>query len=51
MTGGKGNDTYIVVVAGDKVIENSSEGIDSVKSDVSFVLGDEIENLTMSTAP
>ena len=47
MSGGKGNDTFIVQVVGDKVLENADEGTDSVISDVSFVLGDNIENLTL----
>ena len=47
MSGGKGNDTFIVQVVGDKVLENANEGTDTVISNVSFVLGDDIENLTL----
>ena len=48
MRGGKGNDTYIVDSSGDKVVESSSEGTDNVRSSVSFMLGPNIENLTLT---
>jgi trimeric autotransporter adhesin len=49
MTGGKGNDTYFVDNAGDKLHENANEGTDSVKvaNLVDFTLGAELENLTL----
>ncbi len=50
MTGGFGNDTYIVDTAGDVVIENASEGIDAVQSNLSYMLGDHLENLRLTGA-
>ena len=47
LTGGVGNDTY-VVSTGDSVVENASEGTDTVQSDVSFILGANVENLTLT---
>lgn len=48
LTGGKGNDTYFVDNSGDVVIEAESEGTDTVNSSISFVLGNHIENLTLT---
>ena len=45
--GGVGNDTYIVG-SGDVVIEMTGEGDDTVMSDVSYTLGDHIENLILT---
>ncbi|QXH45711.1 calcium-binding protein [Pseudomonas xanthosomatis] len=51
LTGGKGNDTY-VVGAGDTVVEGLNEGTDLVQAHVSFTLGANLENLTlMGSAP
>ena len=47
LTGGAGNDTYIVG-SGDTVVENANEGIDMVKSSVTWTLGANIENLTLT---
>jgi len=47
LAGGLGNDTY-VVGAGDVIVENPGEGIDTVISSISWTLGDNIENLRMS---
>jgi Ca2+-binding RTX toxin-like protein len=46
LTGGQGNDTYVVGV-GDSVVELPDEGTDTVQSDMSYVLGANIENLTL----
>ena len=48
MYGGPGNDLYIVDNPGDLVIENFHQGSDRVKSSISFVLGENIENLTLT---
>jgi VCBS repeat-containing protein len=48
MSGGAGDDTYIVDNTGDSVNENAGEGIDSVRSSVSYVLGANVENLTLT---
>ena len=49
LVGGDGNDTYIVDNVGDQAIESSSSGgTDLVKSSVSFTLGANVENLTLT---
>jgi Ca2+-binding RTX toxin-like protein len=47
MYGGTGNDTYGVDNAGDTVVENASEGVDTVNISViaSYTLGNNVENL------
>ena len=47
LTGGTGNDTY-VVGAGDTVTEAASAGTDTVQSAVSWTLGNNVENLTLT---
>ena len=47
MTGGKGADVYFVDNKDDKIFEKAGEGIDLVKSTVSFTLADNVENLTL----
>ncbi|MDB5875477.1 MAG: tandem-95 repeat protein [Ramlibacter sp.] len=46
--GGAGNDTYVVDDAGDTVTEQAGEGTDIVQSSVSYTLGANIENLTLT---
>ncbi len=48
LTGLAGNDTYVVQNAGDVVVEAADAGIDTVQSAVSFTLGDNLENLTLT---
>ncbi|MBZ8141341.1 hypothetical protein CLD22_15730 [Rubrivivax gelatinosus] len=48
MAGGAGDDTYVVDVSGDSIGENAGEGSDSVRSQVSWTLGANVENLTLT---
>jgi len=48
LSGLGGNDTYIVNSSGDVVVENANEGIDLVRSAVTFTLTDHVENLTLT---
>ena len=47
LIGGTGNDTYLVDSAGDVIVENANEGIDTVKINASYSLSDNLENLTL----
>jgi Ca2+-binding RTX toxin-like protein len=47
LTGGTGSDTY-VVGAGDTVVELANEGTDHVLSSVNFMLGGNVEKLTLT---
>ena len=48
MSGGGGNDTYVVDSVGDAVIEAAAAGTDLVQSAVTFTLGANLENLTLT---
>jgi Ca2+-binding RTX toxin-like protein len=50
MTGGAGNDTYVVDDVRDRVTESSgaANGVDLVQSSASYVLGLNVENLTLT---
>jgi len=51
LAGGLGNDTYVLGAnAGTTVIENASEGTDTVQVGASYTLGANIENLTLTAA-
>jgi Ca2+-binding RTX toxin-like protein len=50
MSGGKGNDTYIVDNVLDRAFEALNEGVDTVLSSVTFKLGSNVENLTLTGA-
>ena len=48
LTGGAGNDTYVVDNAADLVTENLAEGTDLVQSSVTHTLAANVENLTLT---
>ncbi|MBI2254724.1 MAG: hypothetical protein HYU58_08910 [Proteobacteria bacterium] len=48
MMGGAGNDTYVVGGHGDKIIEYGGGGTDTVESAITYKLGEELENLTLT---
>ena len=49
LRGGTGNDTYVVArTSGITVTENASEGTDLVQSSVTYTLGNNLENLTLT---
>jgi len=48
MSGGLGNDTYLVDDTSDLVVENLNEGTDLVRSSVTYTLGTNVENLTLT---
>ena len=50
MSGGAGKDTYIVDNSGDYVDELIDSGIDAVNASTTFLLADNIENLTLTGA-
>ena len=47
MYGGQGDDIYYVYSNGEKVIENSGEGVDTILSTLNYVLPDNVENLLL----
>lgn len=50
LAGGTGNDTYVIGNAGVTVIEQDDEGADTVRSNASFSLPENVENLTLTGA-
>ncbi|MBM4324602.1 MAG: hypothetical protein FJ115_13665, partial [Deltaproteobacteria bacterium] len=48
LIGGLGNDTYVVDHSGDMVTENLNEGTDTVQSSMTYTLGPNLENLTLT---
>ena len=48
MTGGAGNDVYVVDVLGDSTVEVALGGTDTVESNIAWTLGAEVENLLLT---
>jgi Ca2+-binding RTX toxin-like protein len=48
MSGGSGNDTYVVDNVGDSVTEAAAAGTDKVLSSITYTLGVNLENLTLT---
>jgi Ca2+-binding RTX toxin-like protein len=48
MAGGGGDDVYLVERVADKVFEFADEGVDHVQASISFTLGANFENLTLT---
>ena len=50
LVGGTGDDTYVVAQTADIVTENANEGIDTVRSSITWALGVNLENLVLTGA-
>ena len=48
LAGGLGNDTYIVDNTGDVTTESANAGLDTVQSSITWILGANLENLTLT---
>jgi len=48
LTGGKGNDTYIIDHSSVNITENAGEGTDLVQINLNYTLGSDLENLTLT---
>jgi len=48
LLGAKGNDTYIIKRTGITITENLNEGTDTIQSEISYTLDNNIENLTLT---
>ncbi|UVT17938.1 MAG: hypothetical protein H8K04_09915 [Nitrospira sp.] len=48
LRGGTGNDIYVVNTTGDVVTENANEGTDTVQSSVTWTLGSNLEQVTLT---
>ncbi len=50
LTGGSGNDIYVVDNIGDVATELASEGADTVQSSVTYTLAANVENITLTSS-
>ncbi|WP_409886769.1 bluetail domain-containing putative surface protein [Microcystis sp.] len=48
LIGGLGNDTYQIDTTTDTITENANQGTDTVESSVTYTLGNNLENLTLT---
>jgi len=48
LKGGADDDTYVVDNLKDQILEEADQGIDSVQSSITWTLGDNLENLTLT---
>jgi Ca2+-binding RTX toxin-like protein len=48
LVGGTGNDIYIIDSTGDIATENANQGTDTVESSITYTLGNNLENLTLT---
>ena len=48
LIGGTGDDTYVISNVADTIVENINEGKDQVSSTVTYTLGSNLENLTLT---
>ena len=48
MIGGAGNDTYVVDAIGDVITEQLNEGVDTVRSPITWTLGANLDNLVLT---
>jgi trimeric autotransporter adhesin len=48
LRGGLGDDAYYIETAGDLVVENAAEGVDSVLTDFTYTLAANVENLELN---
>lgn len=47
LTGGAGNDRYSAVSSEDQIVEDAGGGVDTVEATISYVLSENLENLTL----
>ena len=48
MSGGDGDDIYVVDSTSDTVTESSSEGTDTIQASVTYTASSNVENLTLT---
>lgn len=48
LTGGNGDDIYVIDSVSDVVVESANQGIDTVQSSITYALGANVENLTLT---